>query len=53
MTKMPPQKSILIRVPLDVAEAIEKIARANDRSVNQELRRRIVKEFAPRSAKKE
>jgi hypothetical protein len=48
-----PQKAILVRVPLPVAEAIEKIARANDRSVNQELRRRLVKEFTPRTKKEE
>jgi hypothetical protein len=46
-------EAILVRVPAPLKREIELRARENDRSLSQEVRRLLAREFAPREASRE
>lgn len=42
------QTAVLVRVPTKLAEQIARVARENDRSINAEVRRLLMREFTPK-----
>ena len=44
----PEQSVIVMRVPTSLKTAIEDAARLNDRTISQEVRRLLTREFAPK-----